>query len=307
MSEIRLNPITGASVILSTERGDRPGAWTDGAERGGDPFCPFCPGNEASTPPEIERTGGDRWNTRVIPNKYPAIQASNGIPAHEVVIDIPDHDLAFEDLGQERLESAISVWQRRAGVQAALPARRFVCVFRNEGRGSGQSIAHPHSQIVALDHVPERIRRELEGFSSRPCPLCALIENECRSGKRMIDHSGSLVLIAPPASKAPFETWITSARHQAGWTEANPGQMAELLLSAVQRLRSVHPGAPFNLGLVTRPLRTEGAERFHWYAEVTPRLTNLAGFEMLTGEWINIESPERAAERLREALPLRRD
>jgi UDPglucose--hexose-1-phosphate uridylyltransferase len=243
----------------------------------------------------------------VIPNKYPAIQASNGIPAHEVVIDIPDHDLAFEDLGQERLESAISVWQRRAGVQAALPARRFGCVFRNEGRGSGQSIAHPHSQIVALDHVPERIRRELEGFSSRPCPLCALIENECRSGKRMIDHSGSLVLIAPPASKAPFETWITSARHQAGWTEANPGQMAELLLSAVQRLRSVHPGAPFNLGLVTRPLRTEGAERFHWYAEVTPRLTNLAGFEMLTGEWINIESPERAAERLREALPLRRD
>jgi UDPglucose--hexose-1-phosphate uridylyltransferase len=306
MGEIRRNPITGDPVILSTTRADRPGAWSEDAPRDGRSDCPFCPGNEAETPPEIERTGATAWQARAVPNKYPAIFEPEN-PPHEVIIDSPDHDLPFERLGIERLTAAIDFWKKRANAQSESPRRRYVSLFRNEGRGSGQSIPHPHSQILALDFVPPRIAREFQGFRNQPCPLCRLVEEETRSGEVLIDETPSLVLFAPRAAKAPFEMWVAPRNHAPTWTECLSADLARLLLSAVGRLRAIHPDAPFNLGLLTAPLNTDEADRFHWYAELTPRLTSLAGFEYSTGAWINIESPERAAARLRQTVPVRTD
>ena len=54
MPELRKDPVSGGWVIIAVERGKRP---TDFASppvqrrKGG--FCPFCPGNEYTTPPEI--------------------------------------------------------------------------------------------------------------------------------------------------------------------------------------------------------------------------------------------------------------
>lgn len=304
MGEIRRNPITGDPVILSTTRADRPGAWSEDSPRHGSSDCPFCPGNEAETPPEIERTGAAAWTARAVPNKYPAI-FEPGSPPHEVIIDSPDHDLPFERIGAERLTEAIDFWKKRAIAQGEPSRRRYVSVFRNEGRGSGQSIPHPHSQVLALDFVPARIERELQGFQGAICPLCRLVAEETRSGEVVIDRVGSQLLFSPRAARTPFEMWIAPVTHEPTWTDCNSEDLARLLLSAVGRLRGIHPDAPFNLGLITAPLRADGAARFHWYAELTPRLTNLAGFELSTGGWINIESPERAAARLRQTDPLR--
>ncbi len=84
---IRRNPITGAPVLLAPERLLRPHAL------GGDEeiVCPFCPGNEPETPPEIWRDG-DPWSIRVFPNKYPAADR------HEIVVETAVHDAVFEDL-----------------------------------------------------------------------------------------------------------------------------------------------------------------------------------------------------------------
>jgi UDPglucose--hexose-1-phosphate uridylyltransferase len=57
MSQIRQDPTTKEWVIIATERAKRP----DGFVRQkalvnlpvSSPSCPFCPGNEAMTPPEI--------------------------------------------------------------------------------------------------------------------------------------------------------------------------------------------------------------------------------------------------------------
>jgi UDPglucose--hexose-1-phosphate uridylyltransferase len=46
-----------------------------------------------------------------------------------------------------------------------------------------------------------------------------------------------------------------------------------------------------------------GAAWFHWYVEVLPRLSVVAGFEMGTGLFVNIVAPESAAARLRGADP----
>src|ERR1019366_6473657 len=80
LPELRKDPITGRWVIISTDRAKRPSdfAREQDSKKGG--FCPFCPGNEDKTPPEIlaYRTNGaganaQGWSVRVVPNKFPAL------------------------------------------------------------------------------------------------------------------------------------------------------------------------------------------------------------------------------------------
>ena len=113
MSELRKDPVTGRWVIISTERGRRPSDFSIPKHPAKTGFCPFCPGNEDKTPPEImafrpqgtpANTSG--WTLRVVPNKFPALRVEgelnregvglydkvNGIGAHEVIIETPNHE-----------------------------------------------------------------------------------------------------------------------------------------------------------------------------------------------------------------------
>ena len=111
MPELRKDPITGRWVIISTERGRRPIDFLrDSVIINGQKNCPFCPGAEAKTPPEIlvyGRNGGGAntsgWSIRVVPNRFPALgiegeldregdglfDKMNGVGAHEVVVETP--------------------------------------------------------------------------------------------------------------------------------------------------------------------------------------------------------------------------
>ena len=113
MPELRKDPIVGRWVIIAHERAKRPHDFTVETQlqaEGG--FCPFCEGHEDKTPPEIvayrergTRPNSPGWRIRVVPNKFPALgiegtlnrQAEgmfdrmNGIGAHEVIIETPDH------------------------------------------------------------------------------------------------------------------------------------------------------------------------------------------------------------------------
>ena len=81
MSEFRLDPILGRWVIISGERLQRPADFRYRRElKTGGGFCPFCPGNEYTTPPEIlairgssSFPNGPGWSLRVVPNKFPVL------------------------------------------------------------------------------------------------------------------------------------------------------------------------------------------------------------------------------------------
>ena len=82
MPELRKDPVTGRWVIISTRRRKRPNDFR--IERSttlGGSYCPFCPGREDMTPPEVlafrQQGGvanGAGWDLRVVPNKFPALQ-----------------------------------------------------------------------------------------------------------------------------------------------------------------------------------------------------------------------------------------
>src|SRR3954471_18944332 len=91
--------------------------------------CPFCPGNERMTPPEVllHSNGGPGWSVRVVPNRYPALRteiqisrAGNGlfdsragVGAHEVVIETNDHKKSLAELPAPQIESVLTAWQER--------------------------------------------------------------------------------------------------------------------------------------------------------------------------------------------------
>jgi UDPglucose--hexose-1-phosphate uridylyltransferase len=77
MSERRYDWLNNRWVLIAGGRGQRPDdfAKCKAAPKEADANCPFCLGNEHTTPPEIYRVGSSdsAWQVRVIPNRFPAV------------------------------------------------------------------------------------------------------------------------------------------------------------------------------------------------------------------------------------------
>ena len=187
----------------------------------------------------------------------------------------------------------------------AHPEARYVHVMVNEGAEAGASLEHSHTQLYALGFVPALVAREREHFSAHNtrtmggCLLCDLLQADVRERNRLVEVDDGAVLLAPYASRGPYELRIVPRAHATSFLDGGATAVAGLLDQAVQRLRRrLGDGLPLNLWLRTAPA---GAEHFHWHIDILPRLTVPAGFELGTGMSINIYPPERAAEDLREA------
>ena len=108
--------------------------------------CPFCPGNEIDTPPEVYRIGDGEankpgWKIRVIPNLFPITDV------HEVVIHSPDHNKNIEDLSHPEVEEILKTYINRFNF---LKTKGKVFIFCNQSLSSGASLIHPHSQITVV-------------------------------------------------------------------------------------------------------------------------------------------------------------
>lgn len=268
----RHHPISGEPILFAPHRAERPRAFADEPPIG---RCPFCPGHESDTPPELARVG-EPWRVRVFPNKYPPVDGA------EVIVESPRHHESFEAI--EHANEAMRVYVARLRAHADAP---YVALFRNDGPRAGASIAHVHSQLVPLPFVPPRIARELAGFA-RGCPLCA-------AAGTIIRETESFVWLAPAASWMPYQQWIVPRRHIASMTELETGELdalATLLQSASAATRRI---GDFNVVMMNFP-RGSAA---HLYVEILPRVTTIAGLELGTGTFVEIVDPEAAVARLR--------
>ncbi len=325
--ELRRDPFTGRWVWFVPQRLGRPSDWVRAPTSTAAPSepgvvardareCPFCPGHEARTPPEIWALRADpddptSWQIRVIPNKYPINDS------HELIVETPHHGLDLADLPEAHLVRLLNVYRARFEARAREGRWRFVALFKNHGRGAGATRVHAHAQLLGLPVVPPLVREELRRARralarTGRCPYCATLERELQTGERLVDRDEHVVAWAPYASRMALECWLLPRRHRADFRDASPQELAalaRLLGRTLKRLkRAVPEGAyAYNFYLHTLPVGPEGAhpehaDSYHWHLEIVPRLGRLAGLEWGTGLYVNPVLPEEAARQLREAL-----
>ncbi|MEM9353732.1 MAG: galactose-1-phosphate uridylyltransferase [Planctomycetota bacterium] len=336
MTELRRDPLTGRRVYIAEDRAGRPNDFVlpgaDELQDDGAADCPFCPGHEADTPPALlELTGGAKstndggWLVRVIPNKYPAVSAAAEamasaeglfLPAepaaggHEVIIESPEHVSAAGSLSAEQLTLVLQAYAHRLRYWAGVPGVRYAFVFKNEGYAAGASLHHVHSQLVALPAVPPEVERSLavagDYYQRRgESLLLSLLESELSLGVRVVAETDALVVLSAQAARQPYEMLIVPRRRAARFEAEDGGlygMLAEMLLPLLGALGRLLSPLSYNLILRTCPAGSEFEPFYQWHVELVPRSCRLAGFEWGSGLLINPLSPERAADRLRDAL-----
>jgi UDPglucose--hexose-1-phosphate uridylyltransferase len=331
MPELRKDPITDSWVIISTDRARRPSDFTREITptQPSGRFCPFCPGNESKTPPEVlayrHGSGPNQpgWSLRVVPNKFPVLgiegeleregeglfDKMQGIGAHEVVVESPEHALSITDLPEKSIEQILWAFRDRVNDLKNDKRLRYVLLFKNQGEAAGATLEHTHSQLIALPVVPKRVQEEVEGsknyyeFKER-CIFCDLIRQEAKSGVRVVIETDRFIVIEPYAARFPFETWILPKQHKSHFEDTDSRHLENLawvLKSTLRKLEKVLERPPYNLLIHTAPLQEAANPYFHWHIEVIPKLTRVAGFEWGTGFYINPTPPEESAQFLREA------
>jgi len=349
MPELRRDPILGRWNIIATERASRPSDFKHErtAPHGG--FCPFDYGNEDKTPPEVlayrdSNTAPDTpgWRVRVVSNKFPALRIEGeidkkgvgmydrmqGIGAHEVIIETPEHVVTPTGLPPEHFAEVLMAYRERLNDLMGDPRFKFGIVFKNVGSAAGASLEHTHSQLIVTPIVPNVISRELRGaleyynFRGR-CIFCDIVRQEREHGTRVVIDEPDFIVFEPFASRFPFETWIIPTRHSSQFeriTVHEIRRLAEVMMTTLRRLESALNAPPYNYIIHSAPFRVhdaevfrgvlgppptidgEGLEHYHWHIEIIPRLTKIAGFEWGTGLYINPVPPETSAEHLRSAV-----
>jgi UDPglucose--hexose-1-phosphate uridylyltransferase len=329
--ELRKDPVTGRWVIISTERRKRPSDFRlDRIPAIRDEYCPFCPGHEDLTPPEVLASrsngaapNGPGWDLRVVPNKFPALQVEggldregegmfdrmNGIGAHEVIIETADHEKTLASMSEGEIERVLSAYRARVLDLKQDRRFRYILVFKNHGAAAGATLEHSHSQLIALPIVPDFVREELAGARKyyrvkERCVFCDILRQESEAARRIILENADIVALAPYAPRFPFETWILPRKHGARFEQAPQHEfesLARILKALLLRINRALESPAYNLLVHTSPLAEEATEFYHWHLELMPKLTRVAGFEFGTGFHINPTSPEEAARVLRDA------
>lgn len=349
--EIRIDPIVPSqSVLISTARRKRP--QKDASPHARDvreyvQTCPFCRGNEHLTPPAaFQSPATGEWDVRIVENLYPILdddlllpvlppgiqQAIEGYGHHEVIIDHPNHGIALDQMSTQHLALLFAVYRDRMRfLYNRDPRIKYILVFKNFGQAAGGSMAHTHSQMVAMPIVPHNVHDEVEGSQkfyqkTEQCVFCTLI-NEALSletityspdsgkirqsyeiGKYIVERGSFFVAVKPFASRYEWEVHILPIQHQSSFLEISSKELEDLawiLRRTMTRLKAVVGELQYNYFLHTVP-HVQGsssfANSFHWHLEICPRTSTPSGFELGSGLFVNTISPEEAAFKLRQVV-----
>lgn len=278
MSELRIDPVLGTLVHVVGTRQERPNLPVTG--------CPFCVhGLEAPEPYDV------RW----FPNRWPAMEGDRC----EVVLYTPQHDATFPSLGVAGARKVVDLWADRTEQLGARDDVDYVLVFENRGAEVGATISHPHGQIYAYDHVPERQARRLAGKWAPDEAPRGRIVSEASGWRAWVPYAPMFpvsVELAPLHSvpdlpsmsgddRQAFAALLVDvlARFDRLYGQPLPYM---LWLNQQPTVDGGHGDAWFNVEIVS-PWRAAGVQRF------------IAAAEVASWEYFNPVIPESVAERLR--------
>jgi len=327
-------------TVIATARKRRPTDFKQAPQksRQGE-VCALEPGNEHMTPPavlvylptdsgiskdgDLDGLRRKNWLIRCVPNLYPAfvppkegewlglergaLARASAAGHHEVLVESPKHDDHPGVASVSQLTHVVNAYIDRLRELSRKPYVVYVSVFRNHGLEAGASLSHAHSQIMATPIMPRIVGEELDasrGYfkKNEVCVFCEILEKEGQS-PRLVWQNQHFVVLAPWASVHPFEFWIFPKKHQCcllDLSQVEVEALARTIRVSLGGLRMLLSDPPYNFGF--HQITAGACDCFHWHLEVYPRLSIWAGFEKSTGMFINVVSPEDAAQSLREAF-----
>jgi UDPglucose--hexose-1-phosphate uridylyltransferase len=326
LNELRKDPTTNRWVLVQKEGSV---GRTNGA-------CPFCPGQESATPPEIvayrtndHPANSSEWLVRVIPERAPVFQVEGDIQreglgmfdwvsnrgASEILVENPDHHARWDMVAVEEIERIL--WMYRQRIEDLYRDRqiRSVLVYRRE-RSKSSRVQHPFSRILGAPIVFDDLREELKAARDhyarkQRCLYCDILNQEIQETARVIARTAAFLVYAPYGSRRPYETWVVPSTHGHRYELASPFEMTDLarvLQHITRSLHTVQPNHPIEMALHTAPngtmrLRDDDwrslSEDYHWHIELAPVPDVIDG---IGGFHVNSVPPETAARNLRAAL-----
>lgn len=245
-------------IILDPKRAKRPNQSKKTFD-----FCPFCIGSEDNDP-EVYRIGGNpgdsNWEVRVIKNKYPFA------PIHEIIVHSPDHHKNIDELPLTHVELLFSAYKNRF---ATHQKKGQVYLFHNRGEYAGESIPHPHSQLVV---IPKEVTLDI-----RP-----LVQPD---GETI--ETNFFTIFCPSVSQWPDEVWVTPKKKKSSFAEIFEEEIIDLsfVMQRLVYIMSVRYGEGFSFNYYIPPGKD-------WYMRFVPRKKILGGFEVGTGVWVNTQDPK---------------
>lgn len=328
--ELKKDPISGRWVIIARQRAKRPHQLGEAAHAAARPEpCPFCPGNEALTPPEVlayrnrdSQANAPGWTVRVVPNKYPALadagekasardpiyQSRHAVGVHEVIIESPQHVASMAALSAEQITLVLRAYRERIREIKKNPRWRYTLIYKNQGQGAGATLEHVHSQLIALPAPPAQAQAELDRAgryydATRRCIYCDLLEREKGATARLILDADRFIVFCPYAPRFAYETWILPTEHIASFEQVSDhalSHLASVIKDLTARLNRALDDPPFNY--LIQSIRSRAGAPCHWRIEFLPQIARAAGFEWGTGIHVNGVAPEDAARLLRAAV-----
>ena len=332
MSIIRQDPTTKDWVILAAERARRPEDFKKARQSVSlpayDSSCPFCPGNEQMTPPELFQIPSDEtgsWKVRAFANKFAALNNDQltyrrehgqlfremaGTGFHEVIVESPRHNHSIAMMEPKEVEHLLMACQARYRLLRQDPRVKSILIFKNHGAQAGTSLAHPHCHIVGTPIAPLSVRQKYEVAIAHyddtgRCLYCDIVEEEQQAKERIVTETDHFVVFHPFASRLPFETWIAPKRRQSSFGQIDALALTDLshILRGVLRVLHHELDNPdFNLMIHSSPTEDESKDYFLWHLQILPRVTTIAGFELGSGIFINTMLPEDCARLFRKAV-----
>jgi UDPglucose--hexose-1-phosphate uridylyltransferase len=280
--DLRVDPLSGAFVIVTPWRQDRPNLPAG--------QCPFCPGGQEAPDP---------YDVRRIANRWPALPGGR----HEVILHSPDHGSTFPVMGEAGAATVVELWSERTAALGSRADVGYVFVFENSGRAVGATIDHPHSQILAFGVIPPVPLAEL---SATACILCGDFDDRLAVSRR-----AAWLARIPWAPSWPYEILIAPDRHVADLPAAGRRLrhgLAAILVDCLTRLeRLFGPAAPYLLWIHQRPVCGGAWPAAHLHLHLAPVvrgpgvIRHLAAAELGAGCFFDPVDPLDAAARLRAA------
>ena len=306
--EFRKDYILERWALISEGRGKRPHELSIKEELVFPKEDMFASGNESMTPPEIRRTGGEKWTTRTIWNKFPALSPScpykpktdnkyfTWSPScgyHWVLVETPGQKQLAE-LSEEEITNILNEYKNIILDLETKPDVAYVNVFKNHGAKAGTSIVHSHSQIIATPMIPPHVKEEiLAARKFIKCPYCEIIEVE-KNSERRITENEDFIAFCPYASTYNYEAIILPKKHLRRMEELNLENLAKVMKKILTKLHAMN--ASYNYYIHYSPK----SENYHFHIKITPRTAIWAGFELESAVIINSVPPEEAARYYRE-------